>query len=51
MLALQEREGNGERALWSQRVDRRALRKRNARVSRRDLEAQAPSAVSSSGRP
>jgi hypothetical protein len=32
IVALQEREGNGKRALWSQRVDRRALRKANARV-------------------
>jgi hypothetical protein len=34
IVALQEREGNGARALWSQRFDRRALRKPNARATR-----------------
>jgi hypothetical protein len=34
IVALQEREGNGARALWSQRFERRALRKPNARATR-----------------
>jgi hypothetical protein len=34
IVALQEREGSGARALWSQRFDRRALRKPNARAAR-----------------
>lgn len=34
IVALQERGGDGNRTLWSQRFDRRALRKRNARATR-----------------
>jgi hypothetical protein len=34
IVALQERDSTGKRALWSQRVDRRAMRKANARVTR-----------------
>jgi hypothetical protein len=34
IVAFQEREGSGARAHWSQRFDRRVLRKPNARATR-----------------